>query len=182
MSFIFKFPKYSEVSLTQEFLDEQICLPDSLSPNAFYITNSHGCVLSQRRCSFPVSQCWALLRCGLGATAVIPHDTLFVVHCSAVSNSLWPHELQHARLLCPSPNPGTCSNSCSLIRWCHPTISHPLSRLIIAFLPRSKCLLISWLQSPPALIFEPKKIVSHCFHCFPIYLLWVMGLDAMIFV
>lgn len=41
----------------QEFLDEQICLPDSLSPNAFYITNSHGCVLSQRRCSFPVSQC-----------------------------------------------------------------------------------------------------------------------------
>ena len=123
VSFIFKFPKYSEVSLTQEFLDEQICLPDSLSPNAFYITNSHGCVLSQRRCSFPVSQCWALLRCGLGATAVIPHDTLFVVHCSAVSNSLWPHGLQHARLLCPSPNPGTCSNSRSLIRWCHPTIS-----------------------------------------------------------
>ena len=45
-----------------------------------------------------------------------------------------------------------------------------LSRLVITFLPRSKCLLISWLQSPPAVILEPRKIVSHCFHCFPIYL------------
>ena len=45
-----------------------------------------------------------------------------------------------------------------------------LSRLAIAFLPRSKHLLISWLQAPSAVILEPKKIVSHCFHCFPIYL------------
>ena len=42
-----------------------------------------------------------------------------------------------------------------------------LSRLVIAFLPRSKHLLISWLQSPSAVILEPKKIVCHCF---PIYL------------
>ena len=42
-----------------------------------------------------------------------------------------------------------------------------LSRFYIAFLPRSKCLLISWLQSPPAVILEPKKIVSHYFHFFP---------------
>ena len=45
-----------------------------------------------------------------------------------------------------------------------------LSRLVINFLPRSKHLLISWLQSPSAVILEPRKIVSHCFHCFPIYL------------
>ena len=45
-----------------------------------------------------------------------------------------------------------------------------LSRLVIIFLPRSKCLLISWLQSPSAVILEPPKIVSLCFHCFPIYL------------
>ena len=45
-----------------------------------------------------------------------------------------------------------------------------LSRLVTAFLPRSKHLLISWLQSPSAVILEPKKyIVCHCFHCFPIY-------------
>ena len=42
-----------------------------------------------------------------------------------------------------------------------------LSRLVITFLPRSKRLLISWLQSPSAMILEPKKIVCHCF---PIYL------------
>ena len=45
-----------------------------------------------------------------------------------------------------------------------------LSRLVITFLPRSKRLLISWLQSPSAVILKPRKIVSHCFHCFPIYL------------
>ena len=45
-----------------------------------------------------------------------------------------------------------------------------LSRLVIACLPRSKRLLISWLQSPSAVILEPKKIKSNCFYCFPIYL------------
>ena len=45
-----------------------------------------------------------------------------------------------------------------------------LSRLVITLLPRSKRLLISWLQSPSAVILEPRKIVSHCFHCFSIYL------------
>ena len=43
-----------------------------------------------------------------------------------------------------------------------------LSRLVITFLPRSKHLLISWLQSPSAVILEPKK--NSCFHCFLIYL------------
>ena len=46
-----------------------------------------------------------------------------------------------------------------------------LFRLVITFLPRSKHLLISWLQSPSAVTWEPKKNkVSHCFHCFSIYL------------
>ena len=45
-----------------------------------------------------------------------------------------------------------------------------LSRSVIAFLPRSKCLLISLLQSPSAVILEPQNKVSHCFHCFPINL------------
>ena len=40
-----------------------------------------------------------------------------------MSNSLWPHRLQHARLPCPSLSPGVCSNSCPLSQWCHPTIS-----------------------------------------------------------
>ena len=42
---------------------------------------------------------------------------------SVMSNSLWLHGLQHARLSCPSPTPGACSNSRPSSRWCHPTIS-----------------------------------------------------------
>ena len=51
-----------------------------------------------------------------------------------------------------------------------------LSRLVITFLPRSKHLLISWLQSWSAVILEPQNNkVCHCFHCFPIYLSWSDG-------
>ena len=62
-------------------------------------------------------------------------------------------------------------------------LSNMLSKLVITFLPRSKCLLISWLQPPSAVILEPKKIKyltvsivspSICYE--------VMGLDAMILV
>ena len=55
-----------------------------------------------------------------------------------------------------------------------------LSRLVITFLPRSKCLLISWLQSPSAVILEPKKIKSDTVSPFISH--EVMGPDAMIFV
>ena len=135
----------------------------------------------------------------------------------AMSNSLWPHELQHTRLPCPSQSPGACSNSCPLCWWWHPTISssvnpfssclnlspkpqlkrinssalrplygtiltsirdywkkqsfgrqtfvdkvmpllfNMLSRLIIAFLPRSKHLLISWLQLPSSDFWSPGR-------------------------
>ena len=209
-----------------------------------------------------------------------------------MSNSLWPHESQHAKPPYPSPTPEVYSNSCPSSRWCHPAISssvipfsfcpqslpesgtfpmsqlftwgdqkywsfsfsishssehpglipfrmdwldllavqgslkslqhhsskasifwclafftvqfsHPymttgktialtrrtffgkvmsllfnmLSRLVITFLPRSKRLLISWLQSPSAVILElkKKKKVWHCFHCFPIYFPWSDG-------
>ena len=42
---------------------------------------------------------------------------------SVMSDSLWPHGMQHDRLLCPSLTPGVHSNSCPLSLWCHPTIS-----------------------------------------------------------
>ena len=197
---------------------------------------------------------------------------------SVVSDSLRPHEPQHARPPCPSPTPGIYPNPCPLSQWCHPTISssvfllpsifpsirissdepalcirwpkywsfsfnispskeHPrligspcsardsqessptpqfksinssalsflyspaltcpymttgktialtgwnfvgkvmslllnmLSRLVITFLPRSKHLLISWLQW----FWSPQNKVCHCFHCFPIYFPWSDG-------
>ena len=48
-----------------------------------------------------------------------------------MSNSLWPHGLQHASLPCPSLSPGVCSNSCQLSRWCHPTISSSVIEYLI---------------------------------------------------
>ena len=57
---------------------------------------------------------------------------------SVVSNSLRPHELQHARPACPSPTPRVYSNSCPLSQWCHPAISSSV-------VPFS-----SWPQSFPA--------------------------------
>ena len=58
---------------------------------------------------------------------------------SVMSNSLWPHGLQHARLPCPSQSPRVFSNSCPLHQWCHPTVSSSI-------VPFSSCL-----QSFPAI-------------------------------
>ena len=62
-----------------------------------------------------------------------------------MSDSLWPHRLQHSRFPSPSLSPGACSNSCPLSRWCHPTI---LSS-VVSF---SSCL-----QSFPASASFPKS-------------------------
>ena len=79
---------------------------------------------------------------------------------SVVSDSLWPHELQHARPPCPSPTPRVHPNPCSLCRWCHPTISSSV-------IPFSSCL-----QSFPASVFsnEPALCIR-----WPKY--WSFGLN-----
>ena len=69
----------------------------------------------------------------------------------------------------------TTGKTIALIRWTFvgkvmSLLFSMLCMLVITFLPRSKRLLISWLQSPSAVILQPQKIVCHCFHCFPIYL------------
>ena len=224
---------------------------------------------------------------------VFPFCFVYQFSHSVVSDSLWPHGPQHARLPCPTSTPRAYSNSCPSSWWCHPTISssvvpfssnlqsfpalgsfplskffcirlpkyrsfsispsseysglisfrmdwldllavqgtlksllqhhsskalilqhsaffivhfsHPcmttgkttalarwtfvgkffnmLSRLVIAFLPRSKHLLIPWLQSPSAVILEPKKIKSLIASIVsPFICHEVMGLDAVILV
>ena len=60
---------------------------------------------------------------------------VMVFSCPVVSDSLWPHRLQHARPHCPSPSPRVCPSSRSLHRWSHPAISS--SDALFSFCPRS---------------------------------------------
>ena len=72
----------------------------------------------------------------LGRFHVLYSKSLLVIHFkysgvyssvqfsrSVMSDSLWPHALQHARSPCPLPTPGVYSNSCPWSQWCHPTLS-----------------------------------------------------------
>ena len=68
---------------------------------------------------------WAIFHILNSSTwlGVVVLDSRVQFSCSVVSNSMWPHGLQHARLPCLSPTPGVYSNSCPLSWWCHPAIS-----------------------------------------------------------
>ena len=90
-------------------------------------------------------------------------------HRSSKASILWPSAFFRIQLSHPYMTTG---RTLALTRWIFvgkvmALLFNMLSRLVITFLPRSKCLLISWLQLPSAVILENK--VSHCFHCFPIY-------------
>ena len=93
--------------------------------------------------------------------SILQHSVLFIV------------QLSHPFM--------TTGKTIALTRWTFvgkvmSLLFNMMSRLVIDFLPRSKCLLISWLQSPSAVILEPpQNKVCHCFHCFPIYLPWSDG-------
>ena len=81
----------------------------------------------------------------------------------------------------------TTGKTIALTRWTFVSkvmslLCNMLSRLVIAFLPGSKCVLISWLQSPFAVIMDPKKIKSVTVSIVsPSICHEVMGLNAMIF-
>ena len=64
-----------------------------------------------------------------------------------MSDSLWPHGLQHTRLPCPSLSPGVCSNSYPLRQWCYLTISSSAARLFFGLqsFPASGSFLTNWL-------------------------------------
>ena len=73
----------------------------------------------------------------------LPHNPSFSslssvqFSCSIVSDSLWPHESQHARPPCPSPTPGVHSDSRPSSQWCHPAISSSVVLLLLPPIPRS---------------------------------------------
>ena len=64
-----------------------------------------------------------------------------------MSDSLWPHGLQHARHPCPSLSPGPCWNSCPSNQWCHPTISSSVALFssCCQSFPASGSFPVSWL-------------------------------------
>ena len=69
--------------------------------------------------------------------------------------TLWSHGLQHARLSCPTLSPGVCSNSRSLIWWCHPTISFSVTSF--SSCPQSSPASGSFPMSQISFIFWKKK-------------------------
>ena len=98
-------------------------------------------------------------------------------HCSSKPSILWCSAFFIVQLSHPYMTTG---KTIALTRWTFfdkvmSLLFSILSRLVITFLPRSKHLLISWLQSPSTVILEPPKRVCHCFHHFPIYLPWSDG-------
>ena len=105
------------------------------------------------------------------------------------SNTIQKHHRCSAFFIVQHSHPYmTTGKTITLTRWTFvgkvmSLLFNMLSRLVIAFLPRSKCLLISWLQSPSAVILEPKKIKFVTVSIVsPSICHEVMGLDAMIFV
>ena len=94
-------------------------------------------------------------------------------HHSSKASILWRSAFFMVQLSHPYM---TTRKNVALTRWTFAgkvmsLLFNMLSRLVIASLPRSKCLLISWRQSPSAVILEPpKNKACHCFHCFPTYL------------
>ena len=98
-------------------------------------------------------------------------------HHSSEASVLWHPAFFMVQLSYPYMTTG---KTIALTRWIFvdkvmSLLFNMLSRFVTAFLTRNKHLLISWLQSPSAVILETRKKVSHCFHCFPICLPWSEG-------
>ena len=97
----------------------------------------------------------SLLQHHSSKASILPWSTFFIV------------QLSHPYM--------TTGKTIALTRWtfvgkCMSLLFNMMSKLVITFLPRSKHLLISWLQSPSAVIWSPQNKVYCCFHYFPIYL------------
>ena len=109
----------------------------------------------------------------------------FLQHHSSKASILWHSDFFIAQRSHPYM---TAGKTIALTRWTLVSkimslLLNMLSRLVITFLPRRKHLLISWLQSPSAVILEPQKITSDIVSTvYPSISHEVMGPDAMIFV
>ena len=111
--------------------------------------------------------------------SLLQHHSLKKYQLSGTQPSFFIVQLSHPYM--------TTGKTRALTRWTFvgkvmSLLFNMLSRLVIAFLPRSKHLLVSWLQSPSAVILEPKKMKSPVsFHFFPSICHEVTGSDAVIY-
>ena len=106
-------------------------------------------------------------------------------HHSLKASVLWHSAFFMVQLSCPYMTTGKtiALTGQTFVGKVMSLLFNMLSRLVTTFLPRSKCLLISWLQSPSAVILEPPKIKSDTVSTVsPSIFHEVMGPDAMIFV
>ena len=85
----------------------------------------------------------------MGTLSFLPCLKMLFIH-SVMSDSLWPHELQHTRLPCPSLSPGACSNSCPLNQW---TIGAPSNHLTLC------CPLLLSSIFPSIMVFSNESIL-----------------------
>ena len=160
-----------------------ICCPLLLQPSTFPIIRvfSNESVLHIGSQSIGVSASASVLPMNIQKRSPLRWFDLLAVqgtlksllqHHSSKASTIWHSAFLMVQLSHPYVTTG---KTIALTTWTFvgkvmSLLFNMLSSLIITFLPRNKHLLISWLQSPSAVILEPNKIKSHCFHCFPIYL------------
>ena len=162
-------------------LSHSLLLPSSIFPSIrVFPSESVLCIRWPKYCSFSFSISPSNEYSGLISFRI---DWLDLLAVQGTLKSLLQHHSSKASILQHSAffivqisHPYmTTGKTITLTKWTIGSkvlslLFNMLSRFVIAFLPRSKHHSISWLQLPSTVILEAKKIVCHCFHCFPVYL------------
>ena len=112
---------YKVISSKTLKIDQNVVKNVQITPRKVETGNKNGEWRKQRKQT--IQHKTVDLNLSVSIMTVSPYQFQFQFSCSVVSDSLWPHGLQHARPPCPSPISGVYSNPCPLNWWCHPNIS-----------------------------------------------------------
>ena len=169
----------SVIPLSHLILHHPLLLPPSIFPSISVFSNeSVLCIRWPKHWSFSISISNYFLRIGwFDIVAVQWTLKSLLLHYNSKASILQCSVLFMVQISHPYMTTG---KSITLTRWTFVSkvmsmLFNILSRLVIAFLPRSKCLLISQLQSPCSYFGAQENKVCHCFHCFLIYFSWTDG-------
>ena len=145
----------------------------------FFASGSQSIGVAASASVLPMNiQDWFLLRWTCWISLQSKGLSSLLQHHSSKASILWPSAFFIVQLSHPYMTTGKTVTLTrrTFVSKVMSLLFNMLSRLAIVFLLRSKCLLISWLQSPSTMILEPPKSkVCYRFHCFPIYLPWSDG-------